>query len=261
SLRQSKEASEAANKAKSQFLANMSHELRTPMAGVLGMLEIALGGPLDEEQRDFIATAHRSAESLVRILNDILEMTKVESGKFSLEEEPFVLRECVEGAIRIFNSELRRKGLSLIFSMAGDLPERVVGDCLRLRQVLTNLVGNAVKFTERGKVEVAVTKGDATASGRREFTFTVTDTGIGIPADKWHLVFRAFSQVDESHTRKYGGTGLGLVISREIVKRMGGTIRFDCKEGEGCVFTCTVPFGETGAAPYPETTDRSAGET
>ena len=150
-IRKAASAAEVANRAKSQFLANMSHELRTPMTGVLGMLEIALDGPLEEEQREFVATAHQSAGSLVRILNDILEMTRIEAGMLSLEDEPFVLHECVGSVIDIFNAEARHKGLDLILSMTEDLPERVVGDCLRLRQVLTNLVGNAVKFTERGE--------------------------------------------------------------------------------------------------------------
>jgi PAS domain S-box-containing protein len=259
-LLQARYAAEAANRAKSQFLANMSHELRTPMTGVLGMLEITLGGPLEEEQREFIATAHKSAGSLVRILNDILEMTKIEAGMLSLEEEPFVLHECVGSVIDIFNSEARHKGLSLILSMTEDLPERVIGDCLRLRQILTNLVGNAVKFTKRGKVEVKVSTGNVIPSGGREFTFTVTDTGIGIPEEKKHLVFRSFRQVDESHTRKYGGTGLGLVISKEIVERMGGVMTFDCEEGVGCDFTFTVPLGEARSEPYLETADRREGQ-
>jgi signal transduction histidine kinase len=155
-----------------------------------------------------------------------------------------------------FNAEARHKGLNLILLMTDDLPESVVGDCLRLRQILTNLVGNAIKFTERGKVEVTVAKENITASGKREFTFTVTDTGIGIPEDKKHLVFRLFSQVDESDSRRYGGTGLGLVISKEIVERLGGTLTFDCEDGMGCSFTFSVPLGETGAASYPETSDR-----
>jgi signal transduction histidine kinase/DNA-binding response OmpR family regulator len=259
-IRRAASAAAAANRAKSQFLANMSHELRTPMAGLLGMLEITLDGPLEEEQRRFLETARRSGESLVHILNDILEMTKIEEGMLSLEEEPFVLRECVRGATGIFDSEARRKGLDLVLSLPDDLPERVVGDRLRLRQVLTNLVGNAVKFTERGEVEVRVAKRNITASGKREFAFSVKDTGIGIPEDKKHLVFRPFTQVDESHTRRYGGTGLGLAISKEIIERMGGVLTFECEEGVGCDFTFTVPMGETGAAPYPETADGTEGE-
>ncbi len=254
-LLHARHAAEAANRAKSQFLANMSHELRTPMAGVLGMLEITLGGSLEEKQREFIATAHKSAGSLVRILNDILEMTKIEAGMLSIEEESFDLGECVRSVIDIFGSEARHKGLDLTLSMTDDVPERVVGDCLRLRQVLTSLVGNAVKFTERGKVELRVAK-DIASYGKRGFTFTVADTGIGIPEDKKHLVFHAFSQVDGSHTRKYGGTGLGLAISREIVERMGGTITFDCEEGVGCNFIFTVPLGETGATPYAKIADQ-----
>ena len=252
-IRQARQAAEAANLAKSQFLANMSHELRTPMAGVLGMLEIALGGPLEGEQREFIQTAHDSAGSLVRILNDILEMTRIEAGMLSIEENPFPLRDCVAGAVDIFIAEARRKGLVLGLSIGDDVPKTVVGDQVRLRQVLTNLVGNAVKFTERGKVELKVEALSTISSGKREITFTVTDTGIGIPDDKKPLIFRPFSQVDDSHSRRYGGTGLGLVISREIVERMGGTIVFDGKEGMGCCFTVTVPFGEPESAPDPET--------
>jgi len=252
-IRQARHAAEAANLAKSQFLANMSHELRTPMAGVLGMLEIALDGPLEAKQREFIQTAHYSAGSLVRILNDILEMTRVEAGMLSIEENPFPLRDCVAGVVDIFVAEARRKGLVLVLSMADDVPKTVVGDQVRLRQVLTNLVGNAVKFTERGKVELKVEALSAIPTGNREVTFTVTDTGIGIPDDKKPLIFRPFSQVDDSHSRRYGGTGLGLVISREIVERMGGTIVFDSKEGMGCIFTVTVPFGEPESGQNTET--------
>jgi PAS domain S-box-containing protein len=261
-LHHAKEAAEAATKAKSQFLANMSHELRTPMTGVLGMLDLAIGGPLETEQRECIETARTSGRSLLRILNDILDLTKVEAGILSMEEKPFALRDCVAGAVDILIPEARRKGIELIRPAADDLTQTVVGDQLRLRQVLTNLIGNAVKFTEEGKVEIRVAAGEKTAAGKREFIFTVADTGIGIPADKKHLIFRSFSQVDDSDTRGYGGVGLGLAISREIVERMGGKISFVSEERVGSTFTFTVPLGEGGieseAAPETWTEEPAA---
>jgi PAS domain S-box-containing protein len=243
-LRRAKEAAEAATSAKGQFLANMSHELRTPMTGVLGMLDLALAGNLEAEQREFISAAHTSARSLVRILNDILDLTKIEAGKLSIEEKPFSLRKCVKHTLNILLPVAKNKGLDLDFTVADDVPEILIGDQTRLNQVLTNLAGNAVKFTEKGKVELRVTAGGSRPDGRREVTFTVADTGIGIPADKKHLLFRSFSQVDESHSRSYGGTGLGLVISKEIAERMGGTISFTSEEGKGSTFSCTIPLGK-----------------
>ena len=247
-LRKAKEAAEAATRAKSQFLANMSHELRTPMSGVIGMLDLALSGDLEAEQKEFIEVARSSADSLVRILNDILDLTKIESGKLAIEEKPFSLRRCVEDTVSLLLPSALSKGLDLNFSVDDDVPATVIGDQLRLSQVLTNLAGNSVKFTDEGWLEINVTAGSRAADGKREVTFTVADTGIGIPADKEHLLFRPFSQVDDSHTRSYGGTGLGLVISKEIVERMGGTITFSSEEGKGSTFSCTIPFAETGEA-------------
>jgi PAS domain S-box-containing protein len=245
-LRQAKEAADAASRAKSQFLANMSHELRTPMGGVLGMVELALADSVSARQRDCLETALGSGHSLLRILNDILDLTKIEAGKLFIEEKPFPLRECVADATTILIPEARRKRLELSHSEAEGVPEMVLGDQLRLRQVLVNLVGNAVKFTEQGKIEVKVATGGTTSDGKREVTFTITDTGIGIPGSWQETLFQAFSQVDESNTRRFGGSGLGLAISRDLVERMGGTIGFTSEEGRGSVFSFTIPLCETG---------------
>ena len=245
-LRRAKEAAEAATSAKSQFLANMSHELRTPMTGVLGMLELTLGTSLDETQRNFLGTAQSSAYALLRILNDILDLSKIEAGKVSISQEPFILPACVAAATDLLILEAQRKGLQLDCVMAENLPEIVIGDQLRLKQVLINLIGNAVKFTEKGGVTVHVAAGKATTAGQREFTISVIDTGIGIPPEKHHLLFESFSQVDDSHTRRFGGTGLGLVICKKLVELMGGTISFSSEAGKGSTFAFTLPLEVVG---------------
>jgi len=244
-LRQDKVLAEAATLAKSQFLANMSHELRTPMTGVIGMLDLALSGNLDAEQREFIGAAHASAHSLVRILNDILDLTKIERGKLSIETKPFSLRGCVEDTLSVLYPVVKIKGIDLDFTVAGNVPLDVLGDQTRLNQILTNLVGNAVKFTKKGKVEIRVSAGGGMPGDKRDVTFTVTDTGIGIPNDKKHLLFHSFSQVDDSHSRGYGGTGLGLAICKELVELMGGSITFTSEEGAGSAFSFTIPLAQS----------------
>lgn len=236
-LLRAKHAAEAANRAKGRFLTNMSHELRTPMNGILGMIQLALYGDLDEEQRSCLQLALDSGFGLVRILDDILDLTKIEAGRLFLEEREFSLRECVTGIASLLLPEAVRKKLQFNVILADQLPATVTGDPVRLRQVLTNLIGNAIKFTRDGMVTIQV------SPGPDGITFSVSDTGIGIPMEKRTLLFKPFSQVDDSSTRHYGGTGLGLVISREIVEIMGGCITFDSTEGVGSSFSFTLPFG------------------
>jgi PAS domain S-box-containing protein len=244
SLRLAKEAAEANARLKHQFLINMSHELRTPMTGILGMLQIALEEEMSPLLRRNLEITQSSAHSLLRILNDILDMAKFEAGNLTIDEKPFSPRECIAEAVAIVTPEVHRKGLDFAISMAEEVPDLAVGDQMRLRQVLLNLIGNAVKFTDGGKVTVRVAAGTATDGGTREYTFAVTDTGIGIPDDKKDLLFRAFSQVDPSLSRSYGGTGLGLAISKEIVELMGGTISFESEDESGSSFSFTIPLKE-----------------
>jgi CheY-like chemotaxis protein len=224
----------------------MSHELRTPMTGILGMLQLALKEDMAPVLREYLETTLTSANSLLRIISDILDMAKFEAGQLIMDEEPFSPQLCITQAVDIITPEMRRKGLEFSISVAKEVPYTMVGDSLRLRQVLLNLIDNAVKFTEAGKIVVRVTAGKATSDGKRELTFTISDTGIGIPDDKKELLFRTFSQVDASLSRKYGGMGLGLAISKEIVELMGGTISFVSEEGVGTAFSFTVPLEEAG---------------
>jgi signal transduction histidine kinase len=257
-LESAKKMAEAANEAKSNFLANMSHELRTPMNGIIAMTELALETELSAEQRDLLETSRNSASSLLGLLNDVLDFSRMDAKRVELESIAFDVHKLISETAHVFEIQARQKGLALTCEIAPEVPSKVIGDSARLRQILVNLLGNALKFTAHGGVWLNAAV-ERTSAYDIEIHFAVNDTGIGVPKDKQHLIFQPFAQADGSMTRNYGGTGLGLSISLRLVELMDGRLWVVSEPGKGSAFHFTARFG-LAHAEQSTTTDEQGGE-